>query len=215
MPPASGRASWFDGLDRTGRLQVERITPSAIQLSTTHDRLRMVGLDATTTWQGFGLRTEVAHFMPQTEGALVGNRGSDQTFGVLGLDRNLPNDWYVNVQAIVRQTWHHTAPRDIANPLDRTLSLMNDIRTNQTEATRYGGSIYLKKNWNNETVQTDLFALYYPDSGDLMFRPRIDYKVNDDLRLSLGMERFLGGDETPLGSLRKNSLVFTEVRHGF
>ncbi|MEO5350103.1 MAG: hypothetical protein H7836_10710 [Magnetococcus sp. YQC-3] len=207
--------SWFDGLDRSGRVRVERMTPSSIQLATQHERLRMVGMDAATTWQGYGLRTEIAHFMPKRDSSSIGNHSQDQTFGVVGVDRNLPDDLYANIQGIVRHTQNHTDYRDIPNPVDRAVSLVNDLRNGQTDATQHGLSCYLKKNWDNENWQADLFSLYYAGSGDYLVRPKMHYKLNDEVRLSLGAEHFQGNDDTQLGSLRRNSMVFSEIRYGF
>ncbi|MEO5347863.1 MAG: hypothetical protein H7834_16015 [Magnetococcus sp. YQC-9] len=103
----------------------------------------------------------------------------------------------------------------MANPMDQAVSLINDLRSEQTEATRHGLSCYVKKSWQNETMQAELFSLYYADAGDYLLRPKMSYKINDDVRLSLGVERYGGHDDTPLGSLRHNSMVFGEVRHGF
>ncbi|MBF0162571.1 MAG: hypothetical protein HQL88_09815 [Magnetococcales bacterium] len=207
--------SWFDGLDRTGRLKVDQITPSSIQLTTDHSRLRMLGVDVATTWQGYGLRAEVAHRMPKREDDTVGNHGQQQTFAVVGIDRNLPDDWYANVQAIVRHTQDHTEYRDMANPLDRAISLMNDLRSGQTVATQHGLSGYVKKSWDNENLQAELFALYYAESKDYLLRPKMHYKWNDEVRLSLGGETFQGHADTPLGSLHRNAMLFGEIRHGF
>lgn len=207
--------SWFDGLDRTGRLRVTQVTPTAIQITTENKRLRMLGMDAATTWEGYGLRAEMAHLMPHGERDTITNRDRDQTIGVIGMDRTFPDDWYGSLQGFARHTWHHEQYSALTNPLDQAVALMNDLRGDQTCATRYGWTLYLKKPWQNETLQTDLFTMYYIDSQDWLIRPKVQYKINDDWRIALGMERFLGDADTTMGSLRRNSLVFFEVRQGF
>ncbi|MBF0141472.1 MAG: hypothetical protein HQL74_14475 [Magnetococcales bacterium] len=206
--------SWFEGLDRTGRLQVKEITSSSVKLVPKHRPLRMVGADAATTWQGYGLRVEVAHVMPHRDDTIISNREREQTFGVVGVDHNLPDDLYANLQAIVRHTWDHVDYQNVADPLDRAIALMNDVRNGQTRATQYGCSFYLKKTWDNETLQADLFSVYFAE-GDYLLRPKMHYKLNDAVRISLGAERFRGNNDTQLGALRHNSLVFSEIRYGF
>ncbi|NGZ06113.1 MAG: hypothetical protein G8237_07125 [Magnetococcales bacterium] len=46
--------------------------------------------------------------------------------------------------------------------------MINDLRSEQTEATRHGLSCYVKKSWQNETPQAELFSLYYAGAGDYL-----------------------------------------------
>jgi hypothetical protein len=48
-----------------------------------------------------------------------------------------------------------------------------------------------------------------------VWRTKLDYAVNDQLHLQAGSEYYFGKEQTLLGQLQSNSLVYFQARYGW
>ncbi|MBW2732897.1 MAG: hypothetical protein JRH20_10940 [Deltaproteobacteria bacterium] len=61
-----------------------------------------------------------------------------------------------------------------------------------------------------------LFAFYSPNDRDFFLRPKVEYKVNDALKVAVGGNVFWGDrDHTFFGQLQDNSNVYARARYTF
>jgi len=67
-----------------------------------------------------------------------------------------------------------------------------------------------------QTVTLSLFTYYSPTDKDVYMRPRINYKMTDDLAVELGVNIFFGDHpDTFFGQFENNSNLYTAVRYTF
>ena len=69
---------------------------------------------------------------------------------------------------------------------------------------------------HNQNVTWSLFTFYSPSDTDGYLRPKVSYKVNDNVTVEAGGNLFLGRAETTFfGQLRDNSNIYISLRYGF
>ena len=67
-----------------------------------------------------------------------------------------------------------------------------------------------------QTVMLSLFTYYSPTDKDAYLRPRINYKVADDLALECGANIFFGDHpNTFFGQFQNDSNIYTAIRYTF
>ncbi|MFQ5543341.1 MAG: DUF1302 family protein [Nitrospiria bacterium] len=83
-------------------------------------------------------------------------------------------------------------------------------------------ALFAKKEWVNHLWSGSLFVLYFMNDDEWLIRPRTDYKLTDQLRISLGFDLFEGdpgsalpGEFNFIGFFNENDRVFMELNYGF
>lgn len=67
-----------------------------------------------------------------------------------------------------------------------------------------------------EDLVLGLFAFYSPNDADFFLRPKVEYKLNDALKLAVGGNIFWGDKQhTFFGQLQKNTNVYVRARYTF
>ncbi len=68
----------------------------------------------------------------------------------------------------------------------------------------------------NQNLEWSLFAFVSPSDADVYVRPRVKYKVNDNLSVEAGGNIFVGrADHTFFGQFEDNSNAYVALRYGF
>jgi len=85
-----------------------------------------------------------------------------------------------------------------------------------------GASLTLRKKLLNERVLLKLLTIYIVNDEEVLIRPRVDYRWDDHLLLSLGADIFEGkegniqqDDFRFIGFFDKNDRIYTELRYSF
>jgi hypothetical protein len=206
--------SFFHGLDRLPDAALDSTGPLPVVLIRSHE-LEVLGADFATNAGRFGLRGEGAWARAADEGGDDPFLKNDFLFLVLGADRTLPRDVYVNVQALYRHVYDFADPARVPDPLVRAVALEQGAVANQLDANQHGVSLKVSRSFRNETVEAELTGVRLFPRDDSYLRPKLTWDVTDELELTVGGEVFSGGEASFFGRLRKNRAAFVELARSF
>ncbi|HYX33800.1 MAG TPA: DUF1302 family protein [Oligoflexus sp.] len=206
--------SWFEGFNRTPDIRWDGFDSGTLHLALVHQMIRVLGLDFAFNAAGIGWRGEFAHTRtgdPDGENLLVQNNSN---YGVFGGDRNLIENLNVNLQAFVTQV----AKDSRSEPsLPLTEAVAAQLRTNSQQRHSYQDGLSMRVNYKalQETLEWEAVGVWNRQDHDSLFRPKVTYAWNDQLKSSLGAEIYQGRPETFFGSMEELSGGFVELRYGF
>lgn len=110
--------------------------------------------------------------------------------------------------------------QEIASELTAAVQYYIEIRPNETDSAlnsdRHLTSIRLTKFLLQQKLTLSFFGFYSPSDGDGYIRLNTSYKVNDDLKIELGSNLFLGSDRTDFFTqFKDNNNLYIGVRYSF
>ncbi len=92
------------------------------------------------------------------------------------------------------------------------LSYDDNISDEKVENTM---TILLKKLFLNDTLSLELFTYYGVTDTDALLKPKVAYKVSDELEISAGAYVFIGDDDGAFGQYKDNTMFFSRVKLNF
>lgn len=201
--------SWFSGRDKQRSLLLAppaspSASPTALQRE--HAPLHSLGLDLALVQGAWNLRGEAAWLRYHSEAPAALGAKQAQLFVVLGAERSLAGSASVNLQWYGRRLGRAQPAADPSG----WLALVR--RANgQDRRSRQGLSLRYAQRLFNDSLDYELLALFGLEQGDRALRPRLNWQLQDGLRLSLGADLFRGPADSPWGALRRNSAAFVEL----
>ena len=207
--------SYFDGLDRNPNLAVTAIGPLGVSFAQRYYRIRAIGFDAATTIGRYGVRSEVAYVRTQDEKGNNPEIFNPYLFAVVGGDRDIAQNFNINVQYLFHYTFSYQAPQAIQNPISRAIGEANNLLSFQTHQVLHGLSVRLNHTWLNDSLETGLTSVVFFNDGDVLVTPKMTYKVTDTLRVTVGGDYYSGSSNTVLGRLKNNSTAYVALRFGY
>ncbi len=166
-----------------------------------YKRTHVIGTTFSNALDDWVLRGEIAwfsnrHFVtgsPLDQNGLI---SSPELLYVLGMDWSAPYDIFASVQYF--QSWIIDAHRNVnSDPLEHTLTL------------------FLNREFFNDTLSAELLILGNINDGDGMIRPKIQYDYNDNLQLWLGADLFYGDGNGLFGQFKRNDRVVLGAEFAF
>jgi len=195
--------SYYDGYNHIGRptLICDLLgRPERIRLH--YDRVRTLGFDFATTWRGVGIHGELAHTWTQ------GDRDDSYLQYVLGID----------------YTWAEIRPgqnlRLILEYAGEKVT-RRGRRRDGLPPTRLGryldGSILARLVYEfSESAEFELkLAANLRDGSNFYVQPALTFDLNDDWRIKVGADIFIGDDDSFFGRFDDNDRFFLVVEHNF
>jgi hypothetical protein len=207
--------SYFDGLDTSPDLALERTGPRGPELELSSHRVRVVGADAATAIGPYGLRGEAAYTFTEDDRGDNPYIKNPFLFVVVGADRTFLEHLNVNVQYILRVVTRYQSPFGIADPLAREVAVQSALLVNQLDRVQNSFSLRVSNRWLRETLEAELVAVVSVDRFGWVLRPRVTYAITDRWRITVGGDLFGGERLSFFGNLRDNSTAFAEVRWSF
>jgi hypothetical protein len=207
--------SYFDGIDRNPNLAITAITPISISFVQRYYRMRAIGFDASTTLGRYGLRGEVAYVRTKDEKGDNPEIFNPYIFAVIGGDKDVVQNFNVNVQYLFHYTFSYQSPNAIPNPIFRAIGEANNLISLQTHQALHGLSVRLNYKWLNDSVEAGLTSVVFFNDGDFVLTPKIMYKLTDNVRISLGGDYYSGSSNTVLGRLKGNNTAYIAIRFGY
>lgn len=207
--------SYFDGVDRNPNLAVTAIGPLGVSFVQRYYRIRAIGFDAATTIGRYGVRSEVAYVRTQDEKGNNPEIFNPYLFAVIGADREVMQNWNINVQYLFHYTFSYQSPPTIQNPIFRTIGEANNLLSLQTHQVLHGLSVRLNRTWLNDSLETGLTGVVFFNDGDVLITPKMTYKVTDNMRITVGGDYYSGSSNTVLGRLQNNSTAYVAIRIGY
>jgi len=203
--------SYFDGIDRTRDFVPVSQTSPIIQQQ--FPRIRVIGADLAGAAGPVGYRAEAAvTFVRGLPGVF---RKQSNFWLVAGFDTPAPGGWNLNLQYSYRHVFGWRDPQALANPIARGVAQLDAAVTNQLDRDQHGATVRLARSWLSETLDFELASIVYFTRGDAAIRPRLGYRINDNLRLSLGADLFVGPSLSYFGRVRSLSGGWLQLTSGF
>ena len=181
----------------------------------TYPRIRSFGADAVYPWGKNGLRAEVAYIEP------IGREGqgdvfSPYVFSVLGYERTLPMASNITAQVIYRHALGNSFTDFTyanANANLNNLAIQNAITFGQLHNNTFGLSARVSKLWLNDTLETEVLSVSFFNPDNYFFRLRSSYSINDNAAVTIGLEGFVGQEQSFFGRVEKNNRFYFELRY--
>jgi hypothetical protein len=177
------------------------VDSSGIQLNPEYQRTQLIGSSASTSISDFTLRTEFSytvdqHFQRNNPHLNRGVIFADEISVVLGLDWYGLSDTVLSWQVFNKEI--KNAPSDIALPAsDTTFTFL------------------ARRNFMNETLSTEVLLIHNKEDSDGMLRPKLDYRLNDDLTVTLSLDIFYGNTQGLYGQFDRNDRAGLEFEFSF
>ena len=207
--------SWFDGFDLSADISPGPMTAAGQVVNLNHNRIRVLGADAATTRGSYRYAVEAAYFRTEDPDGVNPGIKNPFFYGVLGVERDYPDNLTVIVQVFAREVMHYSDPEAITDPVARALAIQQSVVNSQYDRRQQGVSARIDKKWFNETLEAELAAIALINRGGYFVRPRIIYMWSDSIKIIAGYEYFTGSDKTTFGLLEKNSTLYSELRWYF
>lgn len=201
--------SYFDGFD----LMPDLALNSGIALR--YPRIRVIGGDFASTIDKFGIRGEAAYFFTEDESGDDPQKKNPYLFYVLGVDRNLREDLYLNIQFIQRIVTNYKDPLDIQDPTLRWVAIQGALINNQLDRITNAVSLKIEYKMLYETLKAELATVYNLTRGDYSLRPKIAYAFTDSLSGTIGADIYEGKEDSFFGRFKDNSTIFAEFKYVF
>lgn len=212
-----GSLSFFSGIDRNrdlvlvsapaGQPPGERV---AVQQQ--YGNIQMFGGDLAGTIGRVGWRAEAAY--SHIPGVRTAFSKRDFLWLVAGVDLRAFG-WDLNIQYSLRHVFGWRDQRAIADPIVRAVALQSATASWQLREQQNGFAVRLARNWLNDTVQVELAVIGQVETGDAAIRPTMTYAINDQLKLSMGADLFLGPSLSFFGRVRTLSGVWLVLTRGW
>ena len=208
-------ASYFNGLDINPDFMIGAVSASATNIVLTHNRIHVFGMDAATVVGRYGLRAEAAYTWTSNTGVNDFLIKKPFFYMVAGGDRTFFESFNINLQYYLRHVSNYSDPQAIADPLLRGIAIQGAVLSSQFERFQHGASIRLGNKWFNETLEGEVTGMVSFGRPNYFLRPKVVYAFSDHVKGSLGLDVYRGESNSFFGQLRKNSLLFTEMKYGF
>jgi len=207
--------SWFDGFDLNADIAPGPLTPAGQVVNLDHHRIRVLGADAATTRGSYRFAAEGAYVRTEDPNGTDPGIKNPFFYGVLGVERDYPDNLIVIVQAFTRQVTHYSNPEDIASPAARAIAVQQAVSNNQYDRSQQGLTLRVDKKWFNETLEAEFAGVALLNRDGYLLRPRVIYLYSDSIKFIAGYEYLKGSDQTAYGLLEKNKTLFAEARWYF
>ena len=191
--------SYYDGYDLSGDLSASYVYR--------HYRTRVIGFDTATTRGAWRFALESAYTRTEDPDGTLAYVKNPFVYTVLGIERDFGNNTSGIVQLFNRRVMRYQAPS--------AAEQLHAILTSQLDRDQNGVSVRIAKKWWNETLETELSGSALLERRGYLIRPRLSYAWSDQIKLLAGYEYFDGSSNTLYGLLKRNRLLFTELRYFF
>ncbi len=208
-------ASYFHGYSLLPDFRPIGISPAGIVLQVDYGSTDIFGLDFATNVGRYGFRGEMAYVATSDVSGMDPFGKNPYWFYVIGGDRTFDGSLNINIQLFGRHVRNYSDPEDIADPIQRSIAVLNAIINSQQDRNTYGITARISKKWLNDTLKAEIFAVVNLTRDDSYLRPLITYDATDHVSLTVGADLYRGLDNTFFGRLKLNRGAFAEVRYSF
>lgn len=200
--------SYYQGLDTVPTLALQVVPDVAARWE--NHRIRRAGLDAAVNLGKATVRGELAvtRVLERDLDAFRGQR-ANEVKAVLGMDRDIAPGLNLNLQVFGQ--W---VSSDYFDDVPAALALQHLVNQ-QPRKNLYGATWRLRKAFLDDALVLEFSGIAFDHAQGTLLRPRVSYQLDDHHRLTLGGDRYSGGDAALLGLLEPNSSWFLEWRGAF
>ncbi|KPF67839.1 hypothetical protein IP88_12090 [alpha proteobacterium AAP81b] len=209
---------WFHGIDRTRDFVAVAVPPGSplgtlVAVQQQFPKVDVFAADAAGTWGRIGWRAEIAY--SRYRGADDAFRKNDNLWLVAGVDTTLAGGVNVNLQYSFRRIFDYSDPRRLANPLVAAVAAQSAAVNNQLDETQNGVTFRIARKWLQDTLDSEISAIAFAETGDAAIRPKLTYAIDDHVRVTAGGDVFLGPALSYFGRVRRLSAFYVQITRGF
>ena len=208
--------SWFHGHSLRPNLVPAADLPTSGVIELQHPRVEVLGADFAAPWRSIIFRGEAAYTRAQDccDVAGVEFQKSDNLFAVLGVETAFSDGWRAVVQAFHKKNFEKSEQESGPSPVAE-IAYASNVLNDELRSDYTGLSVGIYPTALGDRVKTNIDVAWIAQTNDYAIRPRLIYQLQDSLSLNLAADWYGGNREGPLGKLRDNSLVLTEVQWRF
>lgn len=206
--------SWFHGTDRT-RDFVAVAPPKGflVGVQQRFPKVDVFGADVAGTAGPIGWRAEIA--WSRYRGPDTVYRKNDNLWAVAGMDTTVAGGWNLNLQYSFRRIFDYQDVRKLPDPVARAVAAQSAAVNNQLDRTQNGMTFRVGRKLLADTLDLEVAAQAYFETGDAAIRPKVSYAINDRLRITAGADIFVGPSLSYFGRVRSLSAGYLQLTSGF
>ena len=198
----------FDGFDRNAHYRVLLSGAAAPLFVADYERIQAVGGDISSASGAWTWRAEAIHAQLSQDCTSCTTRKRVVNRLVAGIDRDVIGTLNVNLQFFGTyrprtSTAPNATPEAIVAGLNRLNREFAPIET--------GVALRVSDKLLNDKLQWEMSVTHDFKGHSSLVRPRLSYAINDQIKINLGADKYLGKQQSYFGSLAKNSLHYLSV----
>lgn len=202
--------TYAEAFDRVPWAERTDAPDGTLAVTLNYPRHKMLGADIATTIADYGVRAEAA-FYDYDSPSLIGIAARVPRFALaLGADRDLPGQFNINVQALVRSNESIQSPAPRLAPFARG----NGSVHYTWRDTVVGGLVRVRHSFDSDQGSLEASVGGFSGGGNFA-QVKLVYALADGIRLIGMAERYAGSPGTQLGRLKDNSLFTIGIRYGY
>lgn len=180
-----------------------------------------VGGDFSRAFESTILRAETAYVWTENRDGTNPLIQPSHWDAVVGVEKPFFTDFRVQAQLMWR-LFHAYKPADQATGSNAVEALVNQriaaanaLLLNYQDPFRALATLRIGYNDPSLTWDAEVFAVFNFQGRDSLIRPKASYLWADALRTSIGMDRYAGPSDRPLGTLSAFNSIFAEAKYFF
>lgn len=206
--------SYFNGFDQNADYKTYVTDNASYGVTAEHNRIRTLGMDASTVIGRYGLRTEAAYNWTVYDSITNALVKKPFLYAVAGGDRTFFENFNINIQYYFRYIPNYQSPSGFIFPVSMILEKAS-IASNQQDKFQHGFSLRLANKWMNEVLEGEISGQFSMTRTDYVIKPRLMYAFNDELMGTVGADIYRGNNLSFYGQFRNSSCIFFELKYSF
>jgi hypothetical protein len=189
--------------------------PPSVHISKEYGKVHLLGADFAKPFKAYTFRGEIAYSRTQDPDGKNPEVKNPALTYVLGVDRTFLEDLYCNLQFIQKRIAHYEDLNEITDPIQKGIVTEGWLINDQIHRVRNALSLHLSRKWFHENLLTEISGIYNIPGRDYTIRPKVSYKITQDIKATVGADVFQGEANTSLGRLKANRTVYVDFRYLF
>ena len=198
-----GSVSWFNGYHKLPGLSYQSDDSYNSQVFLIAHRTNILGFDFSTAVGSYGLRGEFAFSKPREDSDSFHAIPRSQFEYTIGLDKEW-GDFSLIAQYIGKHVFDFEGNEKFNSSFESQLMRWNDMIYGQQNEYSHAVSIRTSISLMHQTLSYDILSLYYFTTTELFLKPKISYKLSDNLTVTAGAQYYYGIENTLFEILGKS-----------
>ncbi len=177
-------------------------------------KVKALGGDFSASFEDYVVRAESAYFWTENnngENIMLQPRHWDS---VVGVEKPLFTDFRIQAQFSARQ-FYNLQSAESATGANVAIAGANQLLLNYQDSFRPLATLRFGYTAPSQTWDAEVFTAFNFHGQDSLIRPKGSYLWTDSFRTTLGMDRYAGPDNRPLGAMKSYNSIFLEAKYSF
>jgi hypothetical protein len=206
--------SYFDGIDLWPDLNIVAASGAGVEVALRNQRARVLGADFSMARDGVVWRAEAAGLRTDSQGRDDFDHKKPQLWVVAGGEWSPARDTTLGLQMTARRVFDFAAADSVADPVAREVASRQLALAGQTARQQLGVLWRIAQRQLDDRLDLEASGLVLGPRRNGLVRAHVDYAWSDELHLRIGGVASFGAEDTPFGQLRRNNVVYLQLRLG-